>query len=247
MNRTAVLLLGLLSAAIAGCGGSSPTTPAGDATRLEFSGVPAAVEPGVAFALSVRAVRDDLTLDTGFTGAVTISVMSGPGALTGTLTRNASAGVAQFSDLSVDAAGNYALTAVSGALSTASAAPLVAATDPPVVLWTGTFTGQNGYVTSGSFDIERVAGGAEVLRTRADFRVSGGAGSISVWLTDAAGAANLNASSVKIKLGTITSGFQGVYEWPTGGTTGYTHVVTFCDGARVNFGFAALASPVPAG
>lgn len=113
------------------------------------------------------------------------------------------------------------------------------------VIRVGTFSSQNGYATEGMVEILRDSvSGDDAVRTRMDFRVSGGAGSIGIWMTDAAGAANLNSSPLKIRVGVITSGFQGVYSYAIpGGLGSYTHVVTFCEAARINFGNASLGIP----
>jgi hypothetical protein len=120
--------------------------------------------------------------------------------------------------------------------------------NPPVqrtVVKTGTFSGQNGYATSGGVEIVRDSTGAEFVLTRSDFRVSGGAGTITAWLTDGTGAGNLNSSSTKVHVGTINSGFAGVYTFPipAPGLGAHSHVVMFCQSARVNFGNAALQNP----
>jgi hypothetical protein len=118
---------------------------------------------------------------------------------------------------------------------------------PPttIVLKTGTFSGQNGYVTSGMMEILRdTTTDDDYLHTLMNFSVSGGAGTIAIYLSDAAGAANLTGSSDKIFLGNITSGFSGEYTFAIpAGFMSHTHAVTFCVAAQVNFGNAALQDP----
>lgn len=230
---------------LAGCGTSGPASPrTGPATRLAFAGLPASVTNGAPFPIQVQAQRADGSLDPGFTETVRVSLASGPGTLSGTTTRAAVAGMATFEDLVVSAPGTYTLGAASGTLAAATSNAITAAASPPAVIRVGTFTGQNNYTTAGSLEILRDASGKETFRTGADFRVSGGLGSISVWLTDATGASSLNASSLKLRLGTITSRFAGEYSYAIpGGSSGYTHAVTFCEGARVNFGNAPLRVP----
>lgn len=113
------------------------------------------------------------------------------------------------------------------------------------ILKAGVFSGQNGYATSGGVDVIRDSTGAEFVRTKSDFRVSGGAGTITMWLTNQAGAMNLNSITTKVEIGAITSGFSGVYSFsiPAPGSGSFTHIVTFCQIARVNFGNAALQNP----
>jgi hypothetical protein len=124
-------------------------------------------------------------------------------------------------------------------------------TPPPpgpgtVVLRTGTFSGQNSYTCVGMVNILRdTTSGTETVRTTQDFRVSGGAGTITVWLTNAAGAVNLNSTTTKVQLGAITSGFAGVYSFavPGNNSSSYTRVVAFCQAAQINFGQALLGPP----
>lgn len=121
-------------------------------------------------------------------------------------------------------------------------------TPPPtttIVLKTGTFTGQNGYITSGMLEILKdTTTGDDYLHTLMNFSVSGGAGTIAIYLCDASGAANLNNTSDKVFLGNITSGFSGEYTFAIpAGFASHTHAVTFCVAAQVNFGNAALQDP----
>ncbi|MDX2127711.1 MAG: hypothetical protein SFU91_01600 [Chloroherpetonaceae bacterium] len=114
-----------------------------------------------------------------------------------------------------------------------------------VVIKSGTFTGQNSYITSGSVQILRAQDGSHFLKTGEDFRVDGGAGSISIWLSKSSANLQVGNSAANIKLGTIQSRFSGVYTYsiPAPELLDFTHVVTFCDGARVNFGFSQLKNP----
>lgn len=145
----------------------------------------------------------------------------------------------------------FVLVMMIGVLSCKSDDPITMAsnstTPPPsrTILKTGVFTGQNGYATSGGVDVVRDSSGAEFVVTKSDFRVSGGAGTITAWLTDATGAGNLNSSSVKLQVGTINSGFAGVYAFPVQGAmaSSYSHIVMFCQSARINFGNAPLQNP----
>ena len=239
MNKLFPFLLALGTIACS----SDPASPPGPATQLAFLSAPVAVVAGAPFSVTVQARRADGSVDTGFTGDITVAVASGPGTLSGESTRPAVAGVAVFTDLRVSAEGSYVLAATSGSLTAGSSSTITSSPEPPQVR-SGTFNGQNGYQCVGSVEVVIPSGGPEVLRTGSDFKVSSGGGSISIWLTNAAGAANLRTAMVKVKLGTITSGFQGVYMYPVpeGGSSAYTHVVAYCDGAQVNFGNAALSA-----
>lgn len=121
----------------------------------------------------------------------------------------------------------------------------------PEVLRVGTFQGLHDYITVGTAQVVRDPDtGAQSLRTLMDFRVSSGAGSVSVWLTDANGRLNLGGSAIRHRVATLTSDFDGAFTWPApaGAAETYTHVITYCDAARVNFGWTELRVPaLPAG
>lgn len=228
-----------------GCNSSGPAAPGGPATKLVFTAVPGSIVSGVPFSVEVQAQRVGGSIDTDFTGTITVALASGSGALGGTTSRAAVAGVATSDDLVVSTSGSYTLNAASGTLASAVSSSISANDNPPAVIRTAIFNGQNGYVTAGSLQILRDASGTETFRTGSDFRVSSGGGSISIWLTDTTGASNLNASSQTTRLGAITAGFSGEYSFqvPATGSSSYTHVVAYCDGARVNFGNATLMTP----
>jgi hypothetical protein len=216
---------------------------AGPATKLGFGSVPSSLVASTPFTITVRALRDDNSVDDDFTGTVSITKSSGPGTLSGTLMQPVSAGVATFTDLVVDLPGDYTFSATTANLTEAVTSP-VTAEPAETVARNGTFISQNGYLTTGSVQVILKGDGSEVLRTGSNFAVSSGAGSIGVWLTNSTGAANLNDTSTKFRLGIITSGFSGMYEYVIPGGLGvYTHVVTFCEGAQTNFGNAELMEP----
>lgn len=74
---------------------------------------------------SVKAVRADNTTDFGYSGAITISKATGPGTITGTLTRNAINGIAVFNDIAFDTEGTYTISATSGFLSSATSTDII--------------------------------------------------------------------------------------------------------------------------
>ena len=91
------------------------------ATQLAFVTEPTTTAAGTSINPSVQvAVQDALgNTDPTFTGNVTVAIGANPGsgALSGTATQAAVAGVATFADLSIDKAGTgYTLSATSGAL-----------------------------------------------------------------------------------------------------------------------------------
>jgi hypothetical protein len=107
------------------------------ATQLVFTTAPQNVTAGSAItpAVQVSAMDGFGNVNTSFTGAVTIALGSNPGGgvLSGTLTANAAAGVATFSDLSINKAG-------SGYTLAASSPGLVAATSTAFNVTTGAAT-----------------------------------------------------------------------------------------------------------
>ncbi len=241
--RHLVLLTLIPALALTACSSDDPAGPPGPAVRLVFEQVPVAVVAGSPFTVTVHGARADGSVDDAFTDEITISLASGSGTLSGTTTLAATAGKATFKGLTLDQEGAFTLGAASGDLTATTSESITSSPEPPMVR-SGTFSGQNGYVCMGSVEVTIPAKGTEILRTGDDFQVSSGGGSISIWLTDAVGAARLGNTAVKVKLGTILSGFSGVYSYavPEGGSAEYTHVVAYCDGAQVNFGNAELSS-----
>jgi hypothetical protein len=216
----------------------------GPAIKLGFVQVPALISEMTPFTLTVQAQHGDNSVDPDYTGTITISQTGGPGTLSGVLSRTAVNGEAVFTDLSVSSHGVYYFSAVSDTLDAGSSGPVLVAPLVPTVVGTGIFAGQNGYVTSGTVDVVFNPDGSNHLMTRDDFAVTSTVGNVQVWLTDGAGAMDLNTSSVKTLVGTIVSGFSGAYEFPIPSDAGnYTHVVTFSEGLLLNLGNAELTVP----
>ncbi len=91
------------------------------------------------FGLSATIEDDSDTVDTDFSGSVTVSLAAGPkgGALGGTLTATVVDGVASFAGLTVNEGGNYTIqVSASGTTAAVVALPLVTApvTSPPVTI-----------------------------------------------------------------------------------------------------------------
>jgi len=127
------------------------------ATRLAFTVQPSSTPPGttIAPAVKVAALDDAGNTVSSFTGSITVRTNPGPGTLSGTTTVAAVAGVASFSDLSIDqAAYAHVLYAtapdLTGATSTAfdvaaPAGPAPAAAGDPITLdQVGGTTGESG-------------------------------------------------------------------------------------------------------
>lgn len=106
----------------------------GTATQLFFSSnTPATGIVNTTLpSFSVEAYRSDFTIDQYYTGAVTLTKLSGPGNLTGTLTVNCIAGIATFSGIGFDQAGTYELEAIASGLTSAFSNPIIITLNPTI-------------------------------------------------------------------------------------------------------------------
>ena len=97
---------------------SSFTVSAAAASKLVYGQQPSNVTAGVADSPSITVEVEDQfgNIVTTDSSSVTLSVASGPGSASGTLTVAASDGVATFSNVKFDTAGNYTLAASDGSL-----------------------------------------------------------------------------------------------------------------------------------
>lgn len=120
------------------------TTAAADivATKLIFGSQPGNVIVGQTFgAFTVRAVNDSDALDEDFEDDVTVALQTGNGALAGTLTETAVAGIATFDDVHID-------TLNVDAVIQATADGLTAANSDEFDVTAGTGTGTSGFPSS---------------------------------------------------------------------------------------------------
>ncbi len=126
--RLAPCLAALMTATI-GCSSSTPTTTGGGSTptQLAFTAQPSAVPAGTSIAPAVQvAVRDaQNNLVTTATNTITVSITPGTGGtgatLSGTTSAAATAGVATFSNLTINkAASGFTLTAAASGLTSAT-------------------------------------------------------------------------------------------------------------------------------
>lgn len=110
------------------------------ATHLAFNGFPASGMAGEAIGtFTVEALNDDENIDPEFTGTITLSKVSGPGSVTGTLGVAAVAGVATFSDITFSEAGDYVLEASATGLTSAQSTTInILAAGTPVITATPT-------------------------------------------------------------------------------------------------------------
>ena len=95
---------------------SNPSTVVAAPASRVVSRPPGGVVAGISFGLEVDAYDPFGNLATSFNSPVTVSLASGSGTLTGTLTMSATAGVAQFTDLVDTTSGPISLNATSGTL-----------------------------------------------------------------------------------------------------------------------------------
>ncbi|MDX9749988.1 MAG: choice-of-anchor I family protein, partial [Flavobacteriales bacterium] len=111
--------------------------PPEPATHLAFVGLPATGATGIpvsGFTVEVR--RADESVAQEFTGAVSIDLGSGTGGISGTLTQNIVAGIATFSDISFDEAGEKTLTATAGGLTGTSGTITITVAPAQLAVWT---------------------------------------------------------------------------------------------------------------
>ena len=114
---------------------SSTFTVLAKATQLAFGTAPPATgNVGTNLTtFTVEARRPDNSVDTNYTGNITISKASGTGLLTGTLTVAAVAGVATFSAAQFDTAGTFTISAASGSLTPVTSGNIVITVAPSVI------------------------------------------------------------------------------------------------------------------
>ncbi|MBD3582698.1 hypothetical protein [Flavobacterium selenitireducens] len=118
------------------------------ANQLAFVGVPTTGNATLAVqTFTVEARRPDNSIDTNFTGTVTLTKASGPGVLSGTLSVAAVNGVATFSTVTFGSAGTYTLHADAGTLAQATSGNIVISLTP-VSIFANPITGSNPGQTS---------------------------------------------------------------------------------------------------
>jgi subtilisin family serine protease len=126
-SGTGYSLTATATGAASGGSASFDVTP-GAASHLVFATQPSSPFQGSAITPAVQVTAQDVlgNTATGFTGSILVSIGTNPssGALSGTTTIAAVAGVATFADLRVDSAGaGYTLTATASGLATATSVP----------------------------------------------------------------------------------------------------------------------------
>lgn len=103
------------------------------ATHLAFLNFPASGFVGqTVSSFKVQALNANELVDPGFVGAITLSKVSGPGNVAGTLTQTAVAGEATFNDINFSAAGSYVLQATATGLTAGNSSTIVIAVPPAI-------------------------------------------------------------------------------------------------------------------
>lgn len=207
------------------------------AVKLGITVVTNPIVTAQAFTVKVQAQRADGSVDTAYSGSVSLVKTGGAGTLAGTLVKSAVKGEATFSDLTVSAADTYTLSSSSGSLSVATGT--VTATALEVVLKQGTF--QNaGYTCTGTFQLVRQANGTVQLEFSSNFSSSFYGGS-SVWLSPSY--TNPVNKPASLKVGQLTNGSTPKSFSVSGSVEGFTHITILCDGANRNIGYGVLLNP----
>jgi hypothetical protein len=112
---------------------------------------PSGIVAGVGFPAEVDAYDAYQNLATGFNGSVTLSVASGPGSLSGTVTMNATNGVAKFANVISDTSGSITI----GASASSNGTNITSPPSPPVVVAPGPV---DHFVVTTDFPSQDVAG-----------------------------------------------------------------------------------------
>jgi hypothetical protein len=243
------------SAAGLGPAGSVTSTTiaigAGVAAKLAFTRQPSNVAAGAAISPAVEVTIEDGSgnVVSSATDAVTIAIGNNPGGgtLSGTVTVAAVAGVATFSDLSINKSGNgYTLAATSGSLTGATSAGFNVHAGPASQIAANSAQNQGATVgTTVPADpsvIVRDANGNAVSGVQVTFAVTNGGGSIN----PGNGSVNTHADGTA----TLNSWTLG----PNPGANQVTATASGLSGSPVTFnatGSAALSistsSPLPSG
>lgn len=119
------------------------TLPGPKPTKVDFLQQPGPTHTASPFSPQPRVQLLDPSgaVATSYSSPVTITVASGPGALTGTTTVNAVRGVATFSNLAVTAPGTYVLRASSTGLTSADSVPVTVTEPATYMVWSVEPTG----------------------------------------------------------------------------------------------------------
>ena len=112
----------------------------------------------------------------------------------------------------------------------------------------GLFKGQNGFTTTGNFEIKRNdTSFVETFVTWKDFVIDSSAGNVELYLTDDMGAVDLSLATIVLKLGNITSGFSGEIKFviPNNNSESFNYAVLYSPSVQLNLGSALIILPQP--
>ena len=184
---------------------SSFAVSAAAASKLVYGQQPSNATSGVADSPSITVDVEDPfgNIVTSDSSSVTLTVASGPGSASGTLTVAASSGIATFSNLKFDTAGNYTLTASDGALTSATSSSF---TVSPAAASQVVYGQQPSNVTAGVADSPSIVVDVEdqfgnIVTSDSSgvtLAVASGPGSLSGTLTVAASTGIATFSNVKL-------------------------------------------------
>jgi len=228
------------------------------ASKLVYAVQPSNVAAGVADSPSIVVDVEDQfgNIVTSNSSNVTLAVASGPGVLTGTATVAASSGVATFSNVKLNTAGNYTLTASDGSLTSATSNSFtvsaavgskVAFTQQPTNVQPGNAISPavtvsvedafgNVIASNGSSITISLASGPGVLSGTLTVAAVNGVATFSNLRLNATGSYTLNATD-----GSLTSGTSAGF---TVGTATTTQVAFVQQPTNVNAGSAESPSIV---
>lgn len=193
------------------------TVTPGTAASLVFTGQPTNVAAGATInggsgGVVVTARDSFANTATGFSGSVSMAIATNPagGTLSGTLSRTAVAGIATFSNLSIDQPGTgYTLQTTSGGLTPAPSATFNITGSGSVVVSAG--NGQTGLVgfalNVAPSVLVRDAANVPVANAQVTFAVTGGGGGVSGAnaTTNVNGIATVGSWTVQLGVNTLTA------------------------------------------
>jgi hypothetical protein len=206
------------SGSLAAATSASVTVSAAAATELAVTGLPANTPAGAAMTPAVQVSARDAfgNTATSFTGGVTVAIGANPsgGALTGTTARPAVAGVATFSDLTIDKSGaGYTLTASASGLAPDTSntftisAGSVSPTQSTVSASPAGITASNGSITSTITVLAKDAFGNLIQGATVTLAATGSGNTVTQpgSTTNASGVATGTLSSTVAEVKTVTA------------------------------------------
>ena len=216
LNTAGNYTLSASDGALTGATSSSFTVSPAAASKVVYGVQPSNVTAGVADSPPITVEVEDQfgNIVASDNSSVTLTVASGPGSLSGTVTVTASGGVATFSNVKFDTAGSYTLTASDGSLTPATSSSLAvsAASASKVVYGVQPSNVTAGVADSPSITVDVEDQFGNIVTTDSSnvtLAVASGPGSLSGTLTMAASSGIATFSNVKLNTAgnyTLTAG-----------------------------------------